>query len=133
MILDENLFVEKVLPQSVLRKLSDQEMASYRAPFLKREARRPTLAWPREIPIDGAPADVTAIVERYGSAMSGSALPKLLIVAEPGAIMKGRSLAFCRTWPNQTEVTVRGLHFLQEDSPHDIGRALQGFVNSPRE
>ena len=130
MILDENFFVETVLPRSVLRKLSDQEMAAYRAPFLEREARLPTLVWPRQIPIEGEPADVTAIVESYGKAMSQSTLPKLLIVGEPGAIVKGRTLEFCRTWPNQTEVTVQGVHFLQEDSPDEIGKALQEFVKS---
>jgi len=132
MILDENLFVEGVLPRSIVRKLSDQEMAAYRAPFLEREARLPTLVWPRQIPIDGEPADVTAIVESYGKAMSQSTLPKLLIVGEPGAIVKGRTLEFCRTWLNQTEVTVKGVHFLQEDSPEEIGKALQEFVKSVR-
>jgi haloalkane dehalogenase len=143
MILDENFvnfslslpfqpFVETILPRSIFRKLSDQEMAAYRAPFLAREARLPTLVWPRQFPIEGEPADVTAIVEGYGKAMSQSALPKLLIVGEPGAIIKGRTLEFCRTWPNQTEVTVKGLHFLQEDSPDEIGRALQEFVKSVR-
>lgn len=131
-ILDENFFVEKILPLSIVRKLSDQEMAAYRAPFLTREALLPTLVWPRQIPIEGEPADVTAIVESYGKAMSESALPKLLIVGEPGAIIKGRTLETCRTWPNQTEVMVKGLHFLQEDSPDEIGRALQGFVRSVR-
>ena len=130
MILDENFFVETILPLSIIRKLSEQEMAAYRAPFLAREARLPTLVWPRQIPIEGEPADVTAIVESYGKAMSQSALPKLLIVGEPGAIIKGRTLESCRTWPNLSEVTVKGLHFLQEDSPDEIGRALQEFVKS---
>ena len=130
MILDENFFVETILPLSIIRKLSEPEMAAYRAPFLAREARLPTLVWPRQIPIEGEPADVTAIVESYGKAMSQSALPKLLIVGEPGAIIKGRTLESCRTWPNQSEVTVKGLHFLQEDSPDEIGRALQEFVKS---
>ena len=97
-----------------------------------RESRLPTLVWPRQIPIEGEPVDVTAIVESYGKAMSQSALPKLLIVGEPGAIVKGRTLEFCRTWPNQTEVAVKGLHFLQEDSPHEIGKALQEFLKSVR-
>jgi haloalkane dehalogenase len=130
MILDENFFVEGVLPRGVLRKLGDEEMAAYRAPFLRRDARLPTLAWPREIPIEGEPADVTAIANSYGKALSHSAIPKLLIVGDPGAIIKGRALAFCRTWPNQTEVTVKGVHFLQEDSPDDIGTALRQFVKS---
>jgi haloalkane dehalogenase len=132
MILDENFFVETFLPRMMFRKLSDEEMAAYRAPFLAREARLPTLVWPRQIPIEGDPADVTEIVESYGKAMSQSAQPKLLIVGEPGAIIKGRILESCRTWRNQTEVTVKGLHYLQEDSPDEIGRALQAFVKSVR-
>ena len=130
MILDENAFVEMVLPRAIIRKLSDHEMAAYRAPFLEREARAPTLAWPRQIPIEGEPADVTAIVENYEKAMSQSSIPKLLIVGDPGAIVTGRTLEFCRTWRNQTEVTVKGIHFLQEDSPDEIGKALQEFMKS---
>ena len=132
LILDQNFFVETILPRSILRSLSDQEMAAYRAPFLAREARLPTLMWPRQIPIDGQPGDVTALVERYGKAMAHSPLPKLLIVGDPGAIIKGRTLEYCRSWPNQTEVTVKGLHFLQEDAPDEIGTALQEFVNAVR-
>lgn len=130
MALDQNFFVEKILPRSIMRKLSDEEMAAYRAPFLTRESRLPTLAWPREIPIEGEPADVTAIVENSGKAMSQSGLPKLLIVGNPGAIINGRTLEFCRTWPHQTEVTVKGIHFIQEDSPDEIGKALQSFLKS---
>ena len=130
MILDQNVFVEGILPRAILRKLSDQEMAAYRAPFLAREARLPTLVWPRQIPVEGEPADVTAIVESFGKAMSQSALPKLLIVGQPAAIVRGRILEFCRSWPNQTELTVKGVHFLQEDSPDEIGNALQEFVKS---
>jgi haloalkane dehalogenase len=132
MILDENFFVETILPRSVLRKLSVEEMAAYRAPFLERDARLPTLVWPRQIPIEGEPADVTAIVASYGKLLSQSPIAKLLIVGEPGAIMTGRTLEFCRTWPNQREVTVKGRHFLQEDSPDQIGEALAGFVTSVR-
>jgi len=132
MVLDRNLFVERILPGSILRKLSDEEMTAYRAPFLEREARLPTLVWPRQIPIDGEPADVTAIVESYGKAMSQSTIPKLLIVGEPGAILRGRTLEFCRTWPNQTEVTVKGVHFLQEDSPDEIGAAVREFVTESK-
>ena len=130
MILDENFFVETILPRSILRKLSDQEMEAYRAPFRERESRLPTLVWPRQIPIDGEPADVNTIAESYAKAMSQSKIPKLLIVGEPGAIIKGAVLDFCRTWPNQTEVKVKGVHFLQEDSPHEIGQALRQFVKS---
>lgn len=132
MTLDQNFFVETILPRSVLRKLSDEEMAAYRAPFLEREARLPTLVWPRQIPIEGEPADVTAIVESSGKWLSQSTLPKLLILGEPGVIMTGRTREFCQTWPNQREVTVRGRHFLQEDSPHQIGTALVEFVTSLR-
>jgi haloalkane dehalogenase len=132
MILDENFFVETILPRSVIRKLSAEEMTAYRGPFPDREARLPTLVWPREIPIEGEPADVTAIVTSYGKWLSQSSLPKLLVVGEPGAIMTGRTLKFCRTWPNQREVTVKGRHFLQEDSPNQIGAALAGFVTSLR-
>jgi len=130
MILDGNFFVEAILPRSIFRKLSEQEMAGYRAPFLAREDRLPTLIWPRQIPVEGDPADVTAIVEHYGKVMSQSSLPKLLIAGEPGAIIKGRALDFCRTWANQTEVKVKGMHFLQEDSPEEISNALRQFVIS---
>jgi haloalkane dehalogenase len=130
MILDHNFFVETILPRSMFRALTEQEMAAYREPFLEREARLPTLVWPRQIPIEGEPADVTTIAENYGKAMSQSPIPKLLIVGDPGAIVKGCSLEFCRTWSNQTEVTVKGIHFLQEDSPDEIGEALQQFVTS---
>lgn len=132
MVFDQNFFVEIVLPRAVLRKLTDDEMAAYRAPFLVRGDRLPTLVWPRQIPIDGDPADVTAIVQNYGRALAESRIPKLLIVGEPGAITRGRTLDFCRTWANQTEVRVKGVHFLQEDSPHEIGEALQRFVSSVR-
>jgi haloalkane dehalogenase len=130
MILDQNMFVEMILPHSMFRKLTIEEMSYYRAPFLTRESRLPTLVWPRQIPIEGEPADVTAIAESYGKAMSQSPTPKLLIVGEPGAIIKGRVLEFCRTWPNQTEVKVKGMHFLQEDSPDQIGAALREFLKS---
>jgi haloalkane dehalogenase len=130
MVLDGNFFVETILPRSTLRKLSDEEMAAYRAPFREREDRLPTLVWPRQIPIDGDPADVTAIVESYAKAMSQSRIPKLLIAGDPGAIVRGRTLEFCRTWPNQREVTVKGMHFLQEDSPQEIGTALREFLQT---
>ena len=132
LVLDGNFFVQGILPRGIFRKLSNEEMAVYRAPFLDREARLPTLVWPRQIPIEGEPADVTTIVKAYAEAMSQSALPKLLIVGNPGAIVRGRTLEFCRTWPNQTEVNVKGLHFLQEDSPDEIGNALREFVKSLR-
>jgi haloalkane dehalogenase len=128
MVLDENFFIEVVLPRSVIRTLSEQEMAAYRAPFQDRQARLPTLVWPRELPIGGAPADVVEIVERYGEWLSASNLPKLFINAEPGAVITGRARDFCRGWPNQRELTVPGIHFLQEDSPAPIGAAIREFV-----
>ncbi|MBV9516560.1 MAG: haloalkane dehalogenase [Hyphomicrobiales bacterium] len=130
MIFDENFFVEMVLPRGIIRQLSAEEMASYRAPYLEREARLPTLAWPRQIPIEGEPADVTRIVEEYGQWLQRSAVPKLLVLGEPGAIITGRTRDFCRSFANQREVTVKGRHFLQEDSPHEIGGALADFLKS---
>jgi haloalkane dehalogenase len=125
MILEKNLFVERVLPGSILRDLSDAEMAVYRRPYLEPgEARRPTLTWPRQIPLDGEPADVVAIVQDYADWVAASDLPKLFVDAEPAAILVGAQREFCRSWPNQTEVTVKGVHFVQEDSPDDIGRAI---------
>jgi haloalkane dehalogenase len=130
MVLNENAFVEGVLPRSIIRKLSVEEMAAYRAPFLEREARLPTLVWPRQIPIEGQPADVTTIVEAYGAFLAHSEIPKLLILGDPGAIITGPTRDFCRTWRNQREVVVPGRHFLQEDSPDQIGIALREFVQS---
>jgi haloalkane dehalogenase len=129
LVLDENMFVEVVLPRGILRKLSDEEMEAYRAPYRDRERRLPTLAWPRELPIEGEPADVVAIVDENARwlAASGS-LPKLFINGDPGRSISGRVREFCRTLPNQREVTVRGLHHLQEDSPTEIGEALRDFV-----
>lgn len=125
LILERNLFVERVLPASMQRTLSDEEMAEYRRPFAEAgERRRPTLTWPRQIPIDGEPADMVAIVASYAEWLSESPVPKLFVNAEPGAILTGAQREFCRSWPNQQEVTVAGIHFLQEDSPHEIGAAL---------
>ncbi|HYW23088.1 MAG TPA: haloalkane dehalogenase [Terriglobales bacterium] len=133
MVLDRNIFVEAVLPRSVLRTLTDDEMAEYRRPFLEPgEGRRPTLTWPREIPIDGEPADVTEIVTSYGEWLSTSPVPKLFVNAEPGAILTGALREVCRAWPNQTEVTVRGSHFVQEDSPGEIGRAIADWLPTTR-
>jgi haloalkane dehalogenase len=125
LILDRNMFVERILPASVIRKLSDEEMEVYRRPFrTPGESRRPTLTWPRQIPIDGEPADVVAIVDEYARWLARCDTPKLFINAEPGAILTGAQREFCRKWPNQREVTVNGIHFIQEDSPHEIGRAI---------
>jgi haloalkane dehalogenase len=129
MVLEKNVFVERILPASVLRDLGEAEMAVYRAPYLEAgESRRPTLTWPREIPVGGAPEDVVAIVESYGEWLSQGGPAKLFVNADPGTILIGAQRDFCRAWPNQSEVTVEGSHFIQEDSPHQIGEAIAAFV-----
>jgi len=132
MVLDENFFIETVLPKSILRGLSAEEMAAYRAPFTARADRMPTLVFPRELPIDGEPADVVAAVEAYGAWMAHNDLPKLFINAEPGALITGRARDFCRTWKSQREITVAGIHYIQEDSADEIGIALRDFVRDIR-
>jgi haloalkane dehalogenase len=128
-VLAKNAFVERILPASIMRRLGDQEMEAYRRPWrTPGEPRRPMLAWPREIPIDGEPADVAAIVDGYARWLATSPLPKLFVNAEPGSILVGAQRDFCRAWPGQHEVTVTGLHFVQEDSPDEIGRAVADFV-----
>jgi len=124
-VLVKNVFVERILPNSILRDLTDQEMKEYRRPFLEAgEARRPTLTWPRQIPFEGEPQNVAAVVADYSAWLAAGDVPKLFINAEPGSILTGRLRELCRSWPNQTEVTVRGLHFIQEDSPDEIGAAI---------
>jgi haloalkane dehalogenase len=130
MVLDENFFVEKGFSRLVQRTLSEEEMAVYRAPFAKREDRLPTLVFPREIPVEGEPADVCAVVESYGAWLALSNIPKLFINADPGVVMTGRSRDFARTWKNQTEVTVKGSHCIQEDSPDEIGSAIARFLRA---
>ena len=130
MILDRNMFVERVLPGSVLRKLTEAEMTEYRKPFLDAGDRWPTLTWPRQIPIAGEPADVVAIVAAYSQWMAANDVPKLFVNAEPGAILIGRPREFCRSWNNQTEVTVAGSHFIQEDSGPAIGKAVADWMNA---
>ncbi|HZR83993.1 MAG TPA: haloalkane dehalogenase [Candidatus Binatia bacterium] len=125
MVLEDNVFVERVLPGSILRKLTDEEMDEYRRPFREKgEGRRPTLTWPRQIPLDGEPADVVAIVQAYADWLAASEVPKLFVDADPGAILIGPQREFSRRWPSQTEVRVKGSHFVQEDSPDEIGRAI---------
>jgi haloalkane dehalogenase len=129
LILDKNYFIELVLPNSVIRELTPSEMDEYRRPFLNPgEDRRPMLSWPRQIPIEGEPENVVEIVKTYGKWLSESSLPKLFINADPGSILVGRARDFCRTWPNQEEVTVKGRHFIQEDSPDEIGEAIAKFI-----
>ena len=131
LVLEKNYFVERVLPGSIIRKLSDEEMEEYRRPFINEgEDRRPTLSWPREIPINNYPENVCAIVNRYAEWMLTNDLPKLFINAEPGAITTGRIRDFCRSWKNQTEITVKGIHFIQEDSPDEIGNAISSWYKN---
>ena len=133
MVLDKNIFVERVLPSSIMRELSEEEMNEYRRPFLSSgEDRRPTLSWPRQIPIQGEPKEVVEVVENYSNWLSSSDLPKLFINADPGSILTGKQREFCRSWPNQDEVTVKGTHFIQEDSPDEIGKAVSSFVSKLR-
>jgi haloalkane dehalogenase len=130
MILDRNLFVERVLPASILRTLEPAEMEEYRRPFQSREDRWPTLAWPREIPIDGEPEDVVALAAAYAEWMAQNDVPKLFVNADPGAILTSAPREFCRQWRNQTEVAVRGSHFIQEDSGPEIGRAIAAWADT---
>lgn len=128
LILEKNFFVERILPSGVMRKLNDEEMDVYRRPYVEAgESRRPTLTWPRMLPIDGEPADVVEIVAAYGKWLSESDIPKLHIKVEPG-FLTGVFRDFCRELPNQQEVTVKGRHFIQEDSPDEIGQALANFI-----
>ena len=129
MIMTKNLFVEAVLPGSIIRNLEQAEIDEYRRPFVDPEHRRPTLTWPRQIPIDGEPANVVDIVQSYADWLSGAPLPKLFINADPGAILTGPQREFVRSWPNITEVTVKGSHFIQEDSPDEIGQAINDWMN----
>jgi haloalkane dehalogenase len=132
-VLEENRFVEMAV-RSTLRTLSDAEMAEWRRPYLNPgEDRRPTLTWPRNLPIDGEPETTVRIAQAYADFLAKSPIPKLFVNAEPGAILTGRLREFCRTWPNQTEVTVKGVHFVQEDSPREIGEAVSRFVRTLRE
>lgn len=128
-VLEKNVFVERVLPASILRKLSDDEMAAYIEPFKNPgEDRRPTLTWPRQIPIDDEPPEVCEIARNYGEFMQGSDIPKLFIDAEPGMILKGAVADYARTWKNQSEASVKGLHFIQEDSPDEIATAVRDWL-----
>ena len=129
LVLEQNMFVEQYVPALIERTLSEAEMQAYRAPFLEPgEGRRPTLTWPRQIPVQDEPADVASVVVSYGKAMAQSTTPKLFINADPGRLLTGRTRELCRTWPNQTEVTVPGKHYIQEDSPDQIGEAIADFV-----
>jgi len=129
MVLEKNVFVDRVLPSSILRGLSEEEMTVYRRPFINAgEDRRPTLSWPRQIPLDGEPEDVNKIVSDYSQWLSDCRVPKLFLNGDPGMILVGKQREFCRQWPEQEEVTVPGLHFIQEDSPDEIGAAVAQFI-----
>ena len=128
MILDKNVFVERILPGSILRDLTEEEMAEYRRPFLTREDRYPTLTWPRHIPIGGEPPEVVARVQAYADWLAEAPLPKLFVDADPAAILIGAQREFCRKWPNQREVKVAGVHFIQEDSGPEIGQAIADWI-----
>jgi haloalkane dehalogenase len=128
MIIDDNLFIEAVLPGSILRELTQQEHDEYRRPFVEPRHRRPTLTWPRELPIDNEPSDVVEIVDASATWLAAVDVPKLFINADPGALLVGDQRDFCRSWPNLTEVTVAGSHFIQEDSPHEIGDAIADWL-----
>jgi len=132
MVLEENFFIEKILTGAILRTLSAEEMAEYRRPFAEPgEGRRPTLTWPREIPIDGNPADVTAIAAAYADWLATSDVPKLFVKAEPGLLISGgANLDFARGLREQSEVKVAGRHFVQEDSPHEIGQAIADWIRA---
>lgn len=129
MILEQNMFIEGVLPGAIMRKLEPEEMAAYRKPFIEPgESRRPMLTWPRQIPIEGEPPEMVELVESYGRFLESSPIPKLFVNAEPGALVRGEVREYCRTWANQQEVTVRGTHFIQEDSPNEIGAAISAWL-----
>ena len=130
-ILVKNVFIERILPASVMRALTEDEMAEYRRPYLEPgESRRPMLTWPREIPFEGRPADVHEIVASYAAWLGASDVPKLFINADPGSILTGRQREACRRWPNQAEVTVKGSHFVQEDSPREVAGAISDWYQS---
>lgn len=133
MVLDENMFVEQILPRSIIRDLTEEEMAEYRRPFLEPgEARRPTLTWPRQIPIAGEPHDVAATIATYSAWLGQTDIPKLFVDADPGAILRGELRDLVRGWPAVSEVTVPGIHFLQEDSADAIGRAVADWLPESR-
>ncbi|MFL2843526.1 MAG: haloalkane dehalogenase [Alphaproteobacteria bacterium] len=130
LILKKNLFIEGILPNAIIRNLTESEMSVYRRPFIEEIDRRPTLDWPRQIPINNEPEDVCKIVEDYSSWMSMNEIPKLFINANPGSILAGKQREFCRKWKNQQELTVKGNHFIQEDSPKEIGEAISNWYRN---
>ncbi len=130
LVLQRNIFVENILPAGVLRGLREEEMAVYRRPFARPgEDRRPTLSWPRAVPFDGVPAETHEVLAANLAFMQQTSIPKLFIAAEPGVVLTGRLKELCAGFPAQRMVTVVGSHFIQEDSPHAIGRAIASFLS----
>jgi haloalkane dehalogenase len=133
LVLNQNIFIEKLLPGGMIRHLGNDEMAEYRRPYLTTgEDRRPMLTWPRQIPLAGEPADVVEVIKKYGRWLAQSQIPKLYFHAEPGEVDIGRRRTFVRQWPNQKEIEVKGGHFVPEDSPTEIGVAISEFVRDLR-
>ena len=131
LVLENNFFVENVFVAGVIREIDEATMNEVRRPFREAgENRRATLTWPRQIPIEGKPADVAELMDVLSNWMQTNAVPKLFINVEPGQIVFENDLRIIRSWPNQTEVTVRGLHHPQEDSPDAIGRALAAWYDT---
>ena len=134
MVLEDNIFIDRILPQAVLRQFAEEELDVYRQPYRNAgEDRRAMLSWPRNLPIDGEPAEVAEVVQRNCEWLAQSELPKLFINGEPGTLARGRLREIIRRWPNQIEVTVKGRKLLQEDSPDEIGAAIADFVKKQRE
>jgi haloalkane dehalogenase len=132
-VLDHNVFVEKLLLGDSRRPLSEAEKAEYRRPFLNAgEERRPTLSWPRQMPLDGEPAEVARVIESYGEWLAASAVPKLYLQSNPGVLDRGRMRAFCSQWSNQKTVAIHGGHYVQEDSAPEISAALADFIHALR-
>lgn len=133
MALYDNIFIETILPRAVIRSLSEEEMAHYRRPFARPgEDRRPTLSWPRSLPIEGEPREVVEVIDGSARWLAQNPIPKLFVRGDPGTLARGRVLELIRTWPNQTEVSVSGRKLLQEDSPDEIGAAIAAFVRRMR-
>ena len=129
LILQKNFFVERILLADSSSGYSDEEKSEYLRPFASPgEDRRPTLTWPRQIPLDGEPAEVVEEVRKNAEFHKTSDIPKLFVNADPGSILVGEQREFARSWQNQTEVTVKGNHFVQEDSSEEIGNALREFI-----
>jgi haloalkane dehalogenase len=127
LILNKNLFIEYLLP---LRHISAETLEVYRRYFrIAGAPRQPILSWTRDLPIAGEPADVVKVVDSYARWLSTSPIPRLFIDADPAGFLIGAQREFCRSWPNQTNVTVNGAHFIQEDSPEDVGAATASFVS----